>query len=143
MAIPFLLHDSPTMMPATPTIVSTAVESASTALSGFKVYGDSFHDILGSAPKLEMILEDNSFPFAPEAGVYIPSPESLFMSSNLFTDPATGEKTIKITKASVSEHPATAEIIHSTIPLPNGGVNNGDVILWTGQGTMNETGGLF
>ena len=146
MATPFLLHDSPTMMPATPdtpTIVSSAAPSASTGLSGFKVYDESFRDILGSAPKLEMILEDNSYPFAHEASVYIPSSESLFMSSNIFTDPATGEKTIKITKASVSEHPVTAEIINSTIPLPNGGVNNGDGILWTGQGTMNETGGLF
>ncbi|KAJ5721566.1 uncharacterized protein N7483_009500 [Penicillium malachiteum] len=39
--------------------------------------------------------------------------------------------------------PVTAEIVNATIPLPNGGVNHNGGILWTGQGTMNTTGGLW
>jgi gluconolactonase len=117
--------------------------SASAVPSGFSVYDNSFYNILGSAPKLEMILENQSYPFAHEASVYIPSSESLFVSSNRFTDPVTKKETIKITNVSLSENPVTAEIINTTLPMPNGGVNNGDGILWTGQGTLNETGGLF
>jgi gluconolactonase len=120
-----------------------SMASASAVPSGFSVYDNAFYKILGPTPKLEMIHEDQSYPFAHEASVYIPSTDSLFMSSNSFTDPVTGEKTIKITRARVSENPVTAEIINTTIPLPNGGVNNGAGILWTGQGTLNSTGGLF
>lgn len=92
--------------------------------SASSIYDDSFHDILGPAPKLELLLENNAFPFAHEAGVYIPSTESLFMTSNIFIDPITHQKTIKITRVSVSENPVTSEIINSTVPMPNGGVNN-------------------
>jgi gluconolactonase len=117
--------------------------SASTVPSMFSVYDNTFYKILGSAPRLELIHENQSYPFAHEASVYIPSSETLFMSSNIFRDPVTGEETIKITKASVSENPVTAEIIDTTVPMANGGVNHGAGILWTGQGTMNSTSGLF
>ncbi|KAJ5330546.1 hypothetical protein N7476_000329 [Penicillium atrosanguineum] len=122
---------------------TASMASASTVPSEFSVYDNAFYKILGSAPTLDMIHENQSYPFAHEASVYIPSSETLFMSSNIFTDPITGEKTIKITKARVSENPVTAEIINTTVPMPNGGVNHGAGILWTGQGTMNSTGGLF
>ncbi len=111
--------------------------------SDFSIYNNDFLRILGSAPKLELLLENNDFPFAHEASVYIPTTDSLFVSSNMFIDPITNKKTIKVTKVNVSAHPVTAEIINTTIPMPNGGVNNGNGILWAGQGTLNETGGLF
>lgn len=117
--------------------------NASTIPSNFSIYNAEFLHVLGSAPKLELLLENDEFPFAHEASVYIPSTDSLFMSSNLFVDPITNKSTIRVTKVNVSAHPVTAEIINTTIPLPNGGVNNGNGILWAGQGTLNETGGLF
>lgn len=121
----------------------SAGASATHIPSAFSVYNNDFLNIIGPAPKLELLLENNDYPFAHEASVYIPSSESLFVSSNMFTDPVTNEKTIKITKVSISAHPVTSEIINSTIPMPNGGVNHDGGVLWAGQGMMNETGGLF
>ncbi|CAI7638194.1 unnamed protein product [Penicillium pancosmium] len=122
---------------------SAASANATHIPSAFSIYNNDFLNIIGSTPKLEVILENNDYPFAHEASVYIPTSESLFVSSNLYTDPVTKEKTIKVTKVSVNAHPVTSEIINSTIPMPNGGVNNDGGILWAAQGTMNETGGLF
>lgn len=126
------------------TSISSAAASATSAIpSAFSVYDNAFYNILGSAPKLDVILENNDFPFAHEASVYVPTTDELFVSSNMFTDPVTNETTIKISKVNVTAHPVTSEIINSTIPLPNGGVNHNGGILWTGQGTMNTTGGLW
>lgn len=126
------------------TTLSHAAFPASTSIpSAFTVYDNGFYSILGSAPKLEVILENNDFPFAHEASVYVPTTDELFVSSNMFTDPVTNEKTIKISKVNVTANPVTAEIINSTVPMPNGGVNHDGGILWTGQGTMNTTGGLW
>ncbi|KAJ5595177.1 uncharacterized protein N7459_001385 [Penicillium hispanicum] len=128
----------------TATTSSMAVQASVTSIpSAFSVYDHSFLHILGSVPKLEVLLENNAFPFAHEASVYIPSSDELFMSSNIFTDPVTNKSTVQISKVSVDAHPVTSEIINSTVPMANGGVNNGDGILWTGQGTLSETGGLF
>lgn len=126
------------------TTLSHAAFSASTAIpSAFTVYDNGFYNILGSTPKLEVILENNDFPFAHEASVYVPTTDELFMSSNMFTDPVTNETTIKISKVNVTANPVSAEILNSTVPMPNGGVNHNGGILWTGQGTMNTTGGLW
>ncbi|KAJ5093456.1 hypothetical protein N7456_009317 [Penicillium angulare] len=126
------------------TTTSSVALSASTAVpSGFAVYDNSFYNILGSTPKLDVILENNDFPFAHEASVYVPTTDQLFVSSNIFTDPVTNESTIKISKVNVTAHPVTAEIVNSTVSMPNGGVNHNGGILWTGQGTLNTTGGLW
>ncbi|KAJ5727217.1 hypothetical protein N7493_005037 [Penicillium malachiteum] len=127
----------------TTTLSSTAFPANTSISSAFSVYDNAFYNILGSAPKLEVILENDAFPFAHEASVYVPTTDQLFMSSNLYTDPVTNQSTIKISKVNVTAHPVTAEIVNSTIPLPNGGVNHNGGILWTGQGTMNRTGGLW
>ncbi|KAI9039791.1 SMP-30/gluconolactonase/LRE family protein [Aspergillus affinis] len=111
--------------------------------AAFKVYDSRFLDITGPTPKLEALLKNDDFPFAHEASVYIPSKDELFLTSNIFTDPATNQSTIKISKVAVDAHPVTSEIVNSTVPFANGGVNHGDGILFCGQGTMNQTGGLF
>ncbi|XHG05736.1 hypothetical protein AWENTII_008949 [Aspergillus wentii] len=109
----------------------------------FEVFDNSFYNITGSTPKLSVLLENNDFPFAHEASVYTPSTNELFMTSNMFTDPITKKTTIKISKVSLDSNPVTSQIINTTVPLGNGGINYKDGILWCGQGTMNETGGLF
>ncbi|PYI07355.1 calcium-dependent phosphotriesterase [Aspergillus sclerotiicarbonarius CBS 121057] len=111
--------------------------------AAFEFYDSRFLNITGPAPKLEVLLENNDFPFAHEASVFIPSTDELFMTSNIFTDPVTNQSTVKISKVSLSSNPVTSEVINSTIPLANGGVNNGNGILFCGQGTLNESGGLF
>ena len=111
--------------------------------SAFAVYNTSFLDIIGQTPKLDLLVENNDYPFAHEASVYIPTSDELFMSSNMFTDPVTNETTIKVSKVHLSKHPLTAEIVNTTIPMPNGGINRDNGIVWTAQGGMNDTGGLF
>lgn len=115
----------------------------SQATTGFEYYDSRFLNITGNAPKLEVLLENNDFPFAHEASVFIPSTEELFMTSNIFTDPLTNQSTIKISKVSLSSNPVTSEIINTTIPLPNGGINHESGIIFCGQGTLNQSGGLF
>lgn len=133
-----------TILPVmTASITPAAQASASAIPSAFSVYDSKFYDILGPSPKLELLLENNAFPFAHEASVYIPSTESLFVSSNIITDPVTMKETIKVSKVNVGANPVTAEIINSTIPMANGGVNNADGILWCGQGTFNRSAGLY
>ncbi|KAE8419623.1 calcium-dependent phosphotriesterase [Aspergillus pseudocaelatus] len=113
--------------------------------STFAVYDNRFLDIIGPAPKLEVILENDTYPFAHEAGVFIPNTNELYLSSNQFIDPATQQKTIVITKVNLGNDsaPVTAEILNTDIPMANGGINYEDGILWCGQGTLNSTGGLF
>ena len=115
--------------------------------SAFSVYDPSFLRLLGPTPKLEILLENNIYPFAHEASVYIPTTNDLFMSSNYFNDTA-GHKTITISKVSLPESgedkPIFSEMLKTTIPMANGGVNYGNgSILFCGQGNMTATGGLF
>jgi gluconolactonase len=123
--------------------LSHVAQANSSVPSAFAVYNTSFIDIIGQAPKLDLLVENNDYPFAHEASVYIPTTDELFMSSNMFIDPTTNKTTIKVSKVTLSKHPLTAEIVNTTVPMPNGGVNYGNGILWTGQGTLNDTGGLF
>ena len=39
-------------------------------------------------------------------------------------------------------NPVTTEIINTIVFMANGGVNYKDGVLWTAQGTLNETGGV-
>lgn len=121
---------------------SSTLPTHSPAPSGFSVYDNAFYNILGSAPKLEVIAENSSFPFAHEASVYIPENEELFVSSNIFTDPATNESTIKISKVSVGANPVTSEVIDTNVTMANGATNYNGSVLWTAQGNFNETGGV-
>ena len=99
---------------------------------------------------MEVILENDAYPFAHEASVFVPTTNELFMTSNLFNDTTTGQKTITITKVSLPEddntstHDISYTKLDTTIIMPNGGVNYGDdSILFCGQGNMTAMGGLF
>ncbi|KAJ6160885.1 SMP-30/Gluconolaconase/LRE-like region [Penicillium chermesinum] len=123
-------------------ISSMALPAHTPIPSGFSVYDKAFYNILGSAPTLEVIAQNSSFPFAHEASVYIPEKDELFLSSNIFTDPVTNESTIKISKVNVGANPVTSEIIDTNVSMANGGTNYKGGVLWTAQGTLNETGGV-
>ncbi|CAG7961365.1 unnamed protein product [Penicillium nalgiovense] len=115
--------------------------------SAFSAYDRSFLALLGPTPKLEVLLENKTYPFAHEASVYIPTTNDLFMSSNYFNDTA-GLKTITISKVTLPENgedkPIFSEMLDTTIPMANGGINYvNESILFCGQGNMTATGGLF
>jgi gluconolactonase len=111
--------------------------------SAFQIHDNKFLDIIGSTPKLDVLLRNDNVPFAHEASVFVPSTDELFVTSNIFTDPITNKFTIQINKVKVVAHPVTSEIINSTIPMANGAVNHGDGILFCGQGNLTATSGLY
>lgn len=115
--------------------------------SSFKVYDQSAHTVLGDSPKLELLLENSDYPFAHEAGVFIPESNTLFVTSNQFSHPSTNKTHIQISRITLppsvqSTETTCTEITASNIPLANGGVNYKDGILFCAQGTMTTPGGL-
>lgn len=118
---------------------------ASLYAMGFQVFNKAAENIFGESPKLDVILENKDYPFAHEAGVFIPEQNSLFVTSNQFKDPDTGKKKIQISKVNLSPNGTvldSEEIDAPGVPMANGGVNYKDGILFCSQGTMNESGGI-
>lgn len=115
--------------------------------SEFKVYDDAARALFGPSPKLELLLENNEYPFAHEAGVFIPEENALYITSNQYKHPKTNQPHIQICRVTLppdvhSIETQCEEIEASNIPLPNGGVNYKDGILFCAQGTLTTPGGL-
>ncbi|KAH7354686.1 hypothetical protein BKA65DRAFT_496803 [Rhexocercosporidium sp. MPI-PUGE-AT-0058] len=111
--------------------------------SPFKIYNETFKAVLGTTPRLECLLEDQSCPFAHEAGVFIPEANTLFITSNQFQNSADGQKTIQISKVTFDDGSAICERIDTeNVPMANGGVNFKDGVLFCAQGTLSCPGGL-
>lgn len=112
-------------------------------LNTFRVHNERFRSILGAAPTLKLLAENNSYPFAHEAGIYIPTSSDLFITSNRCTD-SQHQQTVRITRVHLSGNPVTYEEIPTRIPMGNGGINyDDDSILICGQGSMTEPSGLY
>lgn len=110
---------------------------------------EAFARILGPNPSIELLLEDNAYPFAHEAGVYLDSTNELFITSNRFCDPGSEQQRVQISKVVLggeSRGRATVreEIDSSKVPLGNGGVNYGDnKVLFCAQGSLDLPSGLY
>lgn len=115
--------------------------------ASFRVYDEGAHAVLGDSPKLELLFENNDYPFAHEAGVFIPESNTLFVTSNQYLHPQTKKIHIHITRIALPSSPdstetSCTEITAENIPLPNGAVNYKDGILFCAQGTLTTPGGL-
>lgn len=111
----------------------------------FKVYDKTGHAIFGPSPKIHLLHENPDYPFAHEAGVFIPEQNSLFITSNQYDDPKTGKRKIQISKVDFSHDGALLgceEINAPGVPMANGGVNYKGGVLFCAQGTLEEPGGL-
>jgi gluconolactonase len=113
----------------------------------FRVYDHAAEAVLGDSPKLELLFENNDYPFAHEAGVFIPESNTLFVTSNQYPHPQTNKTHIQITRITLPSSPDSTEttcteITAPDIPLPNGGVNYKNGILFCAQGTPTSPGGL-
>ena len=108
-----------------------------------KACDNSFHKIVGPSLNITLALEE-SFPFAHEAGVYIPHLDVIFVTSNQFTPEGQQEKVIVISKLSRGADGSWTreEITAPAVPYGNGGVNYKDGILFCAQGSHTESGGL-
>ncbi|KAK7730570.1 hypothetical protein SLS53_008960 [Cytospora paraplurivora] len=118
--------------------------------SSFAIYEESAKSLFGPSPVLEVLHENKEYPFAHEAGVFIAPDNTLFITSNLFTDPATSKGKIQISKVTLDRHggktTARVEEIHPDgVPKANGGVNYQHGVLFCAQGgpdRSTEAGGL-
>lgn len=115
--------------------------------ASFKIYDEAAHAVLGDSPKLDLLFENNDYPFAHEAGVFIPESNTLFVTSNQYLHPQTNKTHIQITRITLPPSPRSTEttcteITADNIPLPNGAVNYKSGILFCAQGTLSTPGGI-
>lgn len=111
----------------------------------WRIFQDEFRDILGQEPSLQLLLQIDEFPFAHEAGVFLPKTNELFVTSNQFKDPS-GEKRVQISKISLGHDAGTVKLekINSNlIHKANGGVNYQDAVLICAQASATHPSGLF
>ncbi|ANB15902.1 hypothetical protein AWJ20_3546 [Sugiyamaella lignohabitans] len=117
----------------------------------FVVFSDDFLEVLGKSPSLRLVAEENSFPFAHEAGVWIPSLREVFFTSNqFFVNPGDKKKSIVISKIKIPESTNAPieeykwEVIKPTPTIVggNGGTNYKDGALICQQGAGDTPGAL-
>ncbi|KAF4973494.1 hypothetical protein FSARC_228 [Fusarium sarcochroum] len=111
----------------------------------WQVHHEDFKSILGSSPKLKLLLQIDNFPFAHEAGVFFAQTNELFVTSNQFKA-ENGETKVQISKISLESgtEPTKFENIEcDLIHFANGGVNYKDGILFCAQGSGTSPSGLF
>ncbi|CEN62025.1 hypothetical protein ASPCAL08667 [Aspergillus calidoustus] len=115
---------------------ATALENAT-----FITYQPAFKDIIGENPKLELILQNKTYPFAHEAPVYIPETGDVFIVGNYQTK--TGGQPIQISKIRSKNDVYVREQIFPDIPMANGAVNYEDGVLFASQGTIERPSALI
>ncbi|RAK75422.1 SMP-30/gluconolactonase/LRE family protein [Aspergillus fijiensis CBS 313.89] len=125
----------------TTTALTPTWTPAASLPAAFEVHNPDFLNLTGLHPTLSILTTNHNTTtaFAHEAPIYIPQPRTLYMTSNILTDPHTNTSTIQISKLSLDDPPPlTAQLITPTpaIPHPNGGhaYNNNHEIVFCGQG---------
>ncbi|KAF5637202.1 gluconolactonase [Fusarium tjaetaba] len=111
----------------------------------FKIYNEGANAIFDASSTVEVIHENDQYPFAHEAGVFIPEENALFITSNQFPDPTTGQKTIQISKVQLSpdgKFISCEEVNAPDVIMANGGVNYNGGVLFCSQGSLTAPGGL-
>lgn len=109
----------------------------------FENFHPTFEQITGPTPEIKCDLENNVYPFAHEAGVYIASKDQLFITSNrIFSED--GSQRVQISKIQLNDNTACVqEEIHPDIPMANGGVNYENGVLFCSQGTLDRPSSLI
>ncbi|KAF5603727.1 gluconolactonase [Fusarium pseudocircinatum] len=111
----------------------------------FKIYNEGANAIFDASSTVEVIHENDQYPFAHEAGVFVPEENALFITSNQFPDPTTGQKTIQISKVQLSpdgKFISCEEVNAPDVIMANGGVNYNGGVLFCSQGSLTVPGGL-
>ncbi|KAJ5081534.1 hypothetical protein NUU61_009798 [Penicillium alfredii] len=111
--------------------------------TSFQAHDQRFSAILGTSPTIELLAENEKYPFAHEAGVFFPDTNKLYITSNRCIGPEKQQK-VHITCVDLSKEPVTNEEISTEIPMANGGINYGrDHVLFCAQGSMTQPSGLY
>ncbi|KAL3455922.1 protein AkeP [Aspergillus heterothallicus] len=109
----------------------------------FKTYHPSFNPLVAEG-SITLCMQNDAYPFAHEAGVYIPATDSLFITSSRFRT-INGAQKIQISKITRQGNKYTQEEITPSpdvIPMGNGGVNYKDGVLFCSQGTLETPSAL-
>lgn len=111
--------------------------------NAFTVHDAAAHSLFGSQPTLDLLLEKADYAFAHEAGVYIDSDQTLFVTSNMYPDPKSGQTKIQISKVTLDRSgpkvTASVEEIFPDLPMGNGAVNYQDGVLFCAQGGLDNS----
>lgn len=111
-------------------------------MSILKLHPD-FERITGPNPRIIQSLENSAYPFAHEAGVYIPSQNQVFITSNRTKNDQNIQR-IQISKIKLHQDgTCSQEEIHPDIPMANGGVNYLGGVLFCSQGTATRPSSLI
>lgn len=112
------------------------------ANASFQTNQPAFTNIISQHPKIDLIVENATYPFAHEAPVYIPSTGDLFLAGNYQTE--SGGQPIQVSKIRHNgDGTYTRELITPDIPMANGGINYKDGILFCAQGTVQRPSALI
>lgn len=83
------------------------------------------------------------YPFAHEAGVFIPQDDHVFVTSNQYRPKDTNQTTITINELSRSSNQSwTRKEVNTDIYMANGGINYKSGVLFCDQGNHSIPGGL-
>ena len=108
----------------------------------FALYDDSFLSLLGSQPSVQLVLEKD-YPFAHEAGAYLPEQEGVYITSNRFKPKGSSEQTIWVSKVErQSDGSWICKKLENDVEMGNGGINYKSGILFCDQGSKTQAGGL-
>lgn len=108
----------------------------------FLSYDSRFDNIIGELPTMELALQAD-YPFAHEAGVYIPHTDSVFVTSNQFNKSESEPLTIVVNELTRQDNGLWKKSeIDCNIPMANGAVNYGSGALFCAQGDQHNAGGL-
>lgn len=115
-------------------------------VEAFVAHDERVKTLFGPSPKLELLHENQDYPFAHEAGVFVERNNTLFITSNQYTDHSNGSRKIQMCRITLPSDGSTnvkCEDIHpDNVPMANGGVNYLDGIIFCAQGTLETQGGI-
>lgn len=96
----------------------------------FLQYQPDFRQIVGKHPKLELLAgQGKDWPWAHEAGIYMPSTNSIFVTSNQIDSKSRkGEKDIILSEVKLNTGSSSPEVVHHQydqhgVIMANGGIN--------------------
>ncbi|KAK9489988.1 hypothetical protein V1508DRAFT_458134 [Lipomyces doorenjongii] len=137
-------------------VVNLALSESQVPLQPFVLYHDDFLKVLGPNPRLKLIAKEERYPFAHEAGVWIPDTREVFFTSNQFYGDAKHQhREIRISKIKLPEYSDTTldddeglyewETITPQSPIltGNGATNFDDGVLFCQQGSGSVPGALI
>ncbi|KAL4750607.1 hypothetical protein BDW72DRAFT_203744 [Aspergillus terricola var. indicus] len=137
-----LFKDASFLFPFVLPLGALASSGPGNGTSGFKTIQPGFKAIIGDHPKLELLHENKTYPFAHEAPVYIPDTGDLFIVGNYQTP--TGGQAIQVSRMVPQKNGSyVREIIHPDIPMANGAINYKGGILFCDQGTKERPSSLI